>query len=549
MKLRAKFGGYILTVAVFSLMVWLIVFYTTRDLDDAFQRDREADTIMAFTFELKGLTYSFLRSRDEKLKADWMRQYDSLGRLIDVKLHGSDQEKRTILSLRNSHQQIGLLFNNLSDETMQSNPVGDDARKPAVKGVQEDRLIALMDEIANDANRLNLDADSDLKEIQKKGSLTVASLMAILLIGTCAFALILSRTIMKSVRLLASGTHEVAKGNLDYTIDLTGVARDELGELSEDFNKMAAQLKDFYVRLREEIAERVAAEQALQKLLIDLELRVDERTKELSRVNLSLQGEIEERERTESDLMERTAELEAANRELESFSYSVSHDLRTPLRAIDGFARMLLANSNDKLDEEAKRRLDVIIANTETMDRLIEDLLAFSRLGRQEMVRTGLDMGGLVRSAWNELTAANQDHGLRLELKELPGNTGDPRLIKQVMLNLLSNAVKFSKPTGTSVIEVGSFQEGEESVYFVKDNGVGFDMESYGRLFGVFQRLHGSEQFEGNGVGLAIVERIIRRHGGRVWAEGEVGRGATFYFTLKGDAEPAVLSGSVKGGV
>ena len=535
MKLRAKFGLYILTTAIFSLLVWLIVFYATRSVDDAFQRDRDADKIMEHTFELKGLTYSYLILRQEKLRTDWKRRHESLGKLINVQLRGSESARRAMLRLRDNYQKAGALFDSLSGETLQQSGPGYGARNQGMTGSREERLIALIEEIANDANQLNLEADSDLKAIQKTASSRVASLMGLLMIGTCIFALVLSRTIMRSVRLLATATSEVASGNLDYNIDLTGIARDELGELSRDFNKMALQLKDFYVRLREEIAERVAAEQALQKLLIDLELRVDERTRELSKANLALRQEIDERERTERDLMERTGELETVNKELESFSYSVSHDLRTPLRAIGGFSRMLLKDSGDKLDAEAKRRLDTILANTETMDRLIEDLLTFSRLGRQEMVRTSLDMEGLVQSAWNELVAAHQDHGLKLELNKLPGSTGDPRLIKQVMLNLLSNAVKFSKPTGgCPIVAVGSFEEREDTVYFVKDNGVGFDMGNYGRLFGVFQRLHSSEEFEGNGVGLAIVERIIRRHGGRVWAEGKVGRGATFYFTLKG---------------
>ena len=535
MKLRAKFGLYILTTAVFSLLVWLIVLYATKNVDDAFQRDRDSDMIMEHAFELKGLTFSYLLSGEERVGAEWKRQHESLGKHINVELRGSGPERRAILRLRDNHQKVGALFDSLFGGAPQERSSGDEARNHSVKGSPEERLIALIEEIANDANQLNLAADSDLKTIQKTASSRVAGLMGLLLVGACVFAVVLSRTIMRSVRLLASGTREVASGNLDYNIDLTGMAKDELRELSRDFNKMALQLKDFYIRLREEIAERVAAEQALQKLLIDLELRVDERTRELSKANLSLRQEITERERAERDLMERTGDLEAVNKDLESFTYSVSHDLRTPIRAIDGFSRMLLQDSGDKLDAEAKRRLDTILANTETMDRLIEDLLTFSRLGRQEMVRTSLDMEGLVQSAWNELVAAKQDHGKKLEVNKLPGSTGDPRLIKQVMLNLLSNAVKFSKPTGGGpIIAVGSFQEGEDTVYFVKDNGVGFDMQNYGRLFGVFQRLHSSEEFEGNGVGLAIVERIIRRHGGKVWAEGKVGRGATFYFTLKG---------------
>ena len=260
-----------------------------------------------------------------------------------------------------------------------------------------------------------------------------------------------------------------------------------------------------------DITERKQAQEALQKLLAELELRVTERTKEISEANQSLQ---------------------AANKELESFSYSVSHDLRTPLRAIDGFSRMLLKDYADKLDEEGRRKLNVIRSNTQTMSQLIDDLLAFSRVGRREIVSARLDMEGLVRAAWKELSLLNPERRPKLALDKLPRSIGDQALIKQVIVNLLSNAIKFSRSRESALVEVGAYPEGARNVYFVRDNGAGFDMDYYNKLFGVFQRLHSTDEFEGTGVGLAIVDRIIRRHGGNVWAEGKVGEGATFYFTL-----------------
>ena len=226
-------------------------------------------------------------------------------------------------------------------------------------------------------------------------------------------------------------------------------------------------------------------------------------------------------------------ELKTVNKELESFSYSVSHDLRAPLRAIDGFSRMLKEKQGEELDAEGNRLLDVVIENTVHMGDLIEELLALSRAGRQELMTVELDMKELARVVWEELGEIDSAREIEFKVGELPPARGDSILVQQVLVNLISNSVKFTAGDGKAMIDVGSTgKEDGNNVYFVKDNGVGFDMKYYDRLFGVFQRLHSADEFEGTGAGLAIVQRIVNRHGGRVWAEGEVGRGATFYFTL-----------------
>ncbi len=237
-------------------------------------------------------------------------------------------------------------------------------------------------------------------------------------------------------------------------------------------------------------------------------------------------------ESLEQRVQERTAELEASNKELESFSYSVSHDLRAPLRAIDGFSGVLFEEYEDKFDGEGKRVLHIIRDNTRKMGQLIDDLLAFSRLGRQAVTLSDIDMHKLAETVFATLKALAPEQNLRLNLTSLLPVKGDLAMLRQVFTNLLSNAIKFTRPKEVGIIEVGSASEGNQNAYFVKDNGVGFDMRYVGKLFGVFQRLHSSKEFEGTGVGLAIVQRIIHRHGGRVWAEGKVGEGACFYFTL-----------------
>ncbi|MFZ5450826.1 MAG: GAF domain-containing protein [Thermodesulfobacteriota bacterium] len=253
------------------------------------------------------------------------------------------------------------------------------------------------------------------------------------------------------------------------------------------------------------------------------------RRKETEEKIRNLNQELSDRIR---EVSERTLQLEAANKELEAFSYSVSHDLRTPLRAIEGFARMLLEDYTEKLDQEGLRLLEVIRSNTRIMAELIDDLLSLSRLGRQEIRAQEIDLGGLVTSIFGELQAQMQEREIKLVLNPLPPAYGDRSLINQVLANLLGNAVKFTKPRKKAVIEVGGWTEGKENIYFVKDNGVGFDMRYVEKIFGVFQRLHRREDFEGTGVGLAIVQRIITRHGGRIWATGKVDNGAVFYFAL-----------------
>ncbi len=256
-----------------------------------------------------------------------------------------------------------------------------------------------------------------------------------------------------------------------------------------------------------------AAQRALQQSYDELEHRVEERTAELK---------------------ERTVQLEAANKELEGFSYSVSHDLRAPLRAIDGFSLRLIRDFGDKLEEDGVRKLHAISRNAQQMGQLIDDLLSFSRLSRKEMHMSRVNMEAVARDVWNEIKELNPDRELDFKIVNMIPLFGDTSLIRQVVVNLLSNAVKFTRDRKPAVIEIGSRNEGSEITYYVKDNGAGFDMRYSDKLFGVFERLHRPDEFEGTGVGLAIVQRIIHRHGGRVWAEGKVNGGAMFSFTIAG---------------
>jgi signal transduction histidine kinase len=297
----------------------------------------------------------------------------------------------------------------------------------------------------------------------------------------------------------------------DYSQRVTKTTEDEIGYLVEAFNEMLA-----------EVGHRVEVTQAAQR---ELEHEVAERVRaedELRRLNLEL----------EQRVTDRTAQLAGVNKELEAFSYSVSHDLRAPLRAIAGFANLLIEDHGEDLNKEARRKLEVIVGESHRMGSLIDDLLAFSRLGRKVMQAVELDMTELVRSVHEALVQQHQGMPVEFRLGALPRGNGDRVLLGQVWTNLLSNAFKFSSRREQPLVEVNAISDEKEHIYFVRDNGAGFDPRYQSKLFEVFQRLHDSSEFPGTGVGLALVRRIVSRHGGRVWAEGRPDAGATFYFTL-----------------
>jgi PAS domain S-box-containing protein len=274
-----------------------------------------------------------------------------------------------------------------------------------------------------------------------------------------------------------------------------------------------------------DITERKTAEEELRRVSSELERRVEERTAQLDRTVAELRDR-------EALLASRADALLEANKELEAFSYSVSHDLRTPLRAIEGFARILLEDHTAALNPEGQRLLGVVRSNIRKMASLIDDLLELARLGRQALKLTPVDMGALARAVADELLTEEASKGVELVIGALPPAHADAVLVRQAFANLIDNALKYSAPKRPSHIQVRGNAEGDEVVYSVEDDGVGFDMAYADKLFGVFQRLHSARDFEGTGVGLALVKRIVTRHGGRVGAEGRVGEGARFWFTL-----------------
>ncbi len=272
--------------------------------------------------------------------------------------------------------------------------------------------------------------------------------------------------------------------------------------------------------------------QLVHKATLNLLEDVHEDRLQLNMTQRALLNMLEDIELERVKAEQANALLESVNRELEAFSYSVSHDLRAPLRAISGFAQAVIEDYSPRLDENGKEMLDLVQQNAARMGRLIDDLLAFSRLNHQSMSHHSINLQELVKTVFHELYAQATERKIKLTNHPVPPAWGDPAMIRQVMVNLISNAIKFTRQREVAHIEFGYLRNLEGGAYFMRDDGAGFDMQYANKLFGVFQRLHSTIEFEGTGVGLALVQRIITRHGGRVWAEGHPDQGATFYFTL-----------------
>jgi signal transduction histidine kinase len=370
--------------------------------------------------------------------------------------------------------------------------------------------------VANANRRLGtLVLKSDLGAMYERFSLS-GVVVAVAMVLSCLVAFPLSNRLQRHISLPVLALADTAKAvskEKDYSVRANKFGDDELGRLTDAFNDMLAQIQDqdSALRAREEylrleVIERKRAEEEVRALNASLEERV--------------QG--------------RTVELAEANKELESFSYSVSHDLRAPLRHVQGYVNMLHRATEGQLSEKAQRYLKTITEASVEMGHLIDDLLAFCRMGRTEITESRISLDEVVKNTILGLEMSTAGRNIVWETAPLPPALGDPSLLKQVLANLIGNAVKYSRGREPGRIAIGCAGEDDgRMILFVRDNGAGFDMRYADKLFGVFQRLHRAEEFEGTGIGLATVRRIVARHGGRVWAEGAINQGATFYFTLK----------------
>lgn len=480
-----------------------------------------ATTFAALTVAGAAMVYYELRAYQRSWVNDLVTQADILGRASAPALAFDDAKSaRENLSLLRARPQIsaaaiynarGRLF---ASYARGSNPDADLPAFPEWDGSRiSGREVQLFKRIVENNEILGtvyLNADYELLERLKDYLGILGGVMALSLLVALLVSAWLQRTVSKPI-LEISGVARQIMESRDFSLRARKTTQDEIGYLADVFNDMLA-----------EVGRRAEALEASNR---SLEHEMTERRRtddELRMLNLDLEKRVEER----------TSQLEAANKELESFSYSVSHDLRAPLRAVAGFSQMLAEDHAEQLNAEAQRLLGVVQGEAQRMGMLIDDLLAFSRLGRQAMQMSELDMTALARSTFDTLRTQHQNARAELHMGSLPRCRADRGLLGQVWINLLANALKFSSKRDRPRIEVSAITDDKEHVYFVRDNGAGFDPRYQAKLFGVFQRLHDASEFPGTGVGLALVQRIITRHGGRVWADGRPDEGATFYFTL-----------------
>jgi len=478
------------------------MFYSSEMVNREVRDGETATMVLKDVFELSIVTNDYLSHHEERMVQQWQLKYESLGKYLEGMMKGEIHPEHLSLleSITSDYESLGEIFSLLRANFVERTRLIEENKPQAEIDLSLDSENRLSTQALMSSQRMASAAFNYSAMMQQRISQVQQRTNSIALVSIIGFVVLsffisffTTRAITEPLNKLVKSAEIIGKGNLKHRVDIK--TRNEIGELAVAFNKMTEK--------------RQQAEEAL--------------------------GEYSKR--LENMVEERTAELEAANKELEAFSYTISHDLRAPLRAMDGFSLILIEEHAPSLSEEAQRYLQVIRDNAHQMGDLIDDLLAFSRLSRQSLKKLTVAPADLARQALEDLHVEQEGREVEITIDKLPTCQADPVLLKQVFANLLGNALKFTREREKAVIEVGCREDGDkpgDHIYFVKDNGVGFDMQYMDKLFSVFERLHRAEEYEGTGVGLAIVQRIIHRHGGHVWAEAGVNKGATFNFTLKG---------------
>ena len=490
------------SVPVFmSLFVGLALFFSYQAMEKDWKNGSLVRRIRSSVTELNTFVQSYIHYHEERPKRQFLVEYDSMTQLIaGIRLRNPEQQ-RLLDKIGLNSESMKDLFLRLVSNYEPSDPAGNAELLAKAEERLEGQLLIRSRDMDADASRLRSMVDDDIRRAQTR---TFTLILFVVLFTTIPLTIVLIRTmksITTSLSTLRKGTEVIGSGNLGHRIGMT--TPDELGDLSDAVDHMTEQLQAVTVskdELQQEVEERKRAEEEIKKL--------------------------------NDDLKHHVTQLEEAYKELEAFSYSVSHDLRSPLRSIDGFSQALLEDYGGKLDGEGRDYLQRVRAGSQRMAQLIDDLLNLSRVARSEMSRVPVDLSRIAKDIANGLRKSDQERNVEFVISGGLTAQGDERLLRAAMENLFSNAWKFTSIHPRGRIEFGMARRDGQPVYFIKDDGVGFDMTYVGKLFGPFQRLHSPGDFPGTGIGLATVQRIIHRHGGRIWIEGAVEKGATVYFTL-----------------
>ena len=477
-KARLATGTGLTTIVLIAGMIW----WANNEVDDANGQRRQTIELARGLTELRLVTFEYMLNRHERARQQERNVSEHLDRLIDANPFSKPEQSEVVLRLRQRSATTHRIF-----EELASAPAANDANVAEKESIQRfeaqlsSRLLILQQESLADAFRLADFSTERINAAQQRVVLVIAAGLVLIAMTTGGGAWLINRDVLAPIGRLELATREVAAGNWNYK--LATLSHDEIGELSRTFDAMTHSLQTSFAQI--------------------------ERSNQ---------------------------ELAALNQEIEAFSYSVSHDLRGPLRSMDGFSLALLEDYGDKLDDEARDSLQRIRAASQRMGRLIDDLLRLSRVTRIELSLKPVNLSEMAREIADSLDQQQPDRAVQWVIEDGLMVHADKALLQIAMQNLLENAWKFAGKTDKPVISVGAAERNGVKEHFVADNGVGFDMAYADRLFGAFQRLHHESEFSGTGIGLAIVQRIIRRHGGAIRAEARPGEGAAFFFHLKEQA-------------
>ena len=472
---RLATGSALATIAIIGALIW----WASNEIASAYAQRFQTTQLARALTELRLVTFEYVVYQQSRALLQQRAATDRIDRLIAADPSAEIERAEVLAQVRDRSRVVHRMFERFVEiaAANRSSVFADEATTRLAAQLSSELMILLHENQADSYRLINLSTER-INDVQRDSLFVVLAGLLMVALSALGAGWFISRTVLAPIGRLERATREVAAGNLDYQLDID--SQDEIGEVARSFNAMTHSLRLSFARV--------------------------ERSNQ---------------------------ELAVLNQEIEAFSYSVSHDLRGPLRSMDGFSLAVLEDCGDKLDEDSKDALRRIRAASQRMGRLIDELLGLSRVTRVDLTWADVNLSKIAVDIAQALDEREPAQAVQWVIAEGLTLRGDPALIQIAMQNLLENARKFSAKNVAPCVHVGTAERANEPVFFVADNGVGFDMAYADRLFGAFQRLHHESEFPGTGIGLAIVQRIVHRHGGRIWAEAQLGVGATFFFNVK----------------